>query len=163
MAKKKKNKMAIRQLTEPRELVGTWHIHATNFSMWLSGKRDNPKFIYRETDSPHVLLDTVSYTTKSGHTKTIKGKDTYDSETGVYTWRGTYLLRLVSSKWRVLFIDKNQGIAIIAFEKSLLTSSGIDIISRHKTFDRTSLKSSFSKQPNDYGLSEEQYHSLTWL
>ena len=118
-------------MNEPLEqfLPGQWRIVASSFPMWTLGKRIDPMFTYgfiSESDNKLVFSDDVSYITKRAKQKHIRGIDTYDKTTGVFTWRGRGLLKLFKSTWRVCAHGKNY--LIIEFSRSLVTPSGIDIV-----------------------------------
>jgi hypothetical protein len=63
-------------------LPGEWEVRATNFPMWLTGKKLTPQFVYKVASTdPLVLYDAVNYRTPTGSTKYIVGKDTLVGET----------------------------------------------------------------------------------
>ena len=78
------------------ELEGTWEIKGTNFPMWLSNKRKNPRITYKQTEKQVVeLLDLVEYEVNN-KTKQIKGVD--HVKDGKFIWRGLGILRILSSR-----------------------------------------------------------------
>lgn len=109
------------------ELEGTWHIVATTFPMWLSGKRTSPTFTY--TRRGDVLEDDVAFRTGSGGTKHIRGIDTPTGPTA-FEWRGNGLMRLLSSRWQVTHLAEDRTWAVITFDKTLFTPAGVDVITR---------------------------------
>ena len=49
-----------------------------------------------------------------------------------FIWQGKGLKSLLSSKWRILHYNQKYQIAILAFDKTLFTPAGYDVISRNK-------------------------------
>jgi hypothetical protein len=117
--------MAVSPLTLT-DLSGRWHIVATNFPMWLDGKRMRPTFNYAVRDGG--LEDIVEYE-QGGRTKRIVGFDRpHDATNRAFTWRGRGLLFLFASRWTVLHHDAEW--MLIGFEKTLATPAGADLVSR---------------------------------
>lgn len=149
------------------DLQGRWFITRSNFPMWLTGKKTNPTFNYSTAVDRHgrpVLLDRVE-SLKRGAPDTIRGVDTPgDDEPGAFCWRGTGVLKLLTSRWRVLLLedtraeafeartgfavlspqratrDRNDGAAplqflIVQFEKTLFTPAGYDVVCRRPVPD----------------------------
>ncbi len=146
-------------------LPGAWIVAATNFPMWLSGERRNPRFEYGLISrEPLVLSDDVTYTTgpgkKAGEQKHILGRDTFHGEE--FVWRGTGLLKLFTSRWHVAGVSDDGSIAAIHFSKSLGTPAGVDILVRDGS-SVPELRAIIAHATDDYGLSLEQFASLTWL
>lgn len=114
-------------------LAGTWLIHSTNFPMWLKGDKTNPTFNYTVTtdkDGAEILLDEVKYQ-KDGKTKTITGYDYPDeADAMAFVWRGKGVLGLVKSHWRIALLDTEKQWAVVVFESTLFTPSGMDVIGR---------------------------------
>lgn len=112
------------------DLLGTWHVHYSNFPMWLKGNKTQPKFIYSNYDSANRRFDdTVEYL-QNGNSKTIKGKDAVlDEHNTKFLWRGNGLLFFVTSKWEIIEVEND--LALIYFKKTLFTPEGYDVISRY--------------------------------
>lgn len=141
-----------------KKLPGKWQIKATNFPIWLSGKRHQPTITYGLIEKrPLSFTDLVEYRTSKGKVKSIVGVDTV-LETDI-EWRGNGLLNLLRSRWEIVHLDDN--VLIIRFEKSLLTPAGVDILVRECTekMDFGGIKCSVET----FGLSKVEYCSLTWL
>lgn len=151
------------QRTFAETLPGTWVIAATNFPMWLTGDKTRPRFTYELiSDDPLVLSDDVSYV-QAGPTpeeKHILGQDTFDG-TG-FTWRGRKLLKLFASHWQVTGLSDDGTIAVIHFTKSIATPAGVDVIVREGS-DLSELRRTIAHATEEYGLTPEEFGSLTWL
>jgi hypothetical protein len=154
-------------LTAPDEhqladlLPGKWKIVATNFPMWLNGERADPTFEYTvRSTSPLVLGDDVTYRTADGTEKHIRGVDKWHGSG--FVWRGTGLTRLVTSSWSVPGVSKAGTIAAIRFAKSLVSPAGIDIIVRDGV-DFPEPRAAVASESERFGLSAEDFASLTWL
>ncbi len=142
-------------------LPGTWSVAATNFPMWLDGRRHNPEFAYETIDGDELMFaDTVSYTTADGEPKTILGTDRLRGDE--FVWRGQGLLKLVKSRWQVVGADDAFDIAVIRFSRSRLSPAGIDVIVR-KNADVPAVRSTVAHATDQFGISAEDFASLTWL
>ncbi|WP_353950181.1 hypothetical protein V6K52_11060 [Knoellia sp. S7-12] len=108
------------------ELEGTWHIVATTFPMWLSGKRTSPTFTY--TRRGDVLEDDVAFRSDEKN-KHIRGTDTPTGPTS-FEWRGNGLLKLLRSQWQVTHVADDNSWAVTEFAKTLFTPAGVDVITR---------------------------------
>jgi hypothetical protein len=146
--------------TLQRVLPGRWTVKATNFPMWLSGERRDPTFEYVTLrDDPLVLADEVTFTDPEGKTKTIRGVDRWDGQG--FTWKMNGLRgALVKSRWEVAGV--RQGLVVLRFEKSVVTPAGIDVIVG-EGLDASELRSVIAADPASFGLSLEEFASLTWL
>lgn len=117
------------------DLEGKWFINQSNFPMWLKGYKTSPTFNYTivKKKKGTFLMDRVEYV-KNGKAKSINGIDKPLSASNTeFIWRGNGILRILKSKWKILYIDTKSQWAIIYFEKTLFTPEGYDIISRNKT------------------------------
>ena len=147
-------------------LPGVWQIAATNFPMWVSGERKAPTFRYEIlTKNPLKLSDTVSWSTPTGIVRSLHGIDTWHN--GGFRWRGKKLLSLVSSRWNIASIDDDGAIAVLRFSRTRVTPAGIDIVIRQN--DSTTeesmrtMRAAVAADPTAYGVSTEEFASLTWL
>lgn len=139
------------------ELEGTWEIKATNFPMWLSNKRKNPRITYKQTEKQVVeLLDLVEYEVNN-KTKQIKGVD--HVKDGKFIWRGLGILRILSSRWQVVTIKGD--VLVIRFEKSLMTPAGVDILVK-KGSKVPNLQQRVSANHEGFGLTAEEKETLRW-
>lgn len=142
-------------------LPGTWTVAATNFPLWLSGERTEPSFSYELIgENPLVLSDDVGYLDAEGQEKHILGTDTVKRHE--FVWRGKGLLRLAKSHWHVAGASDDGTVAAIRFSKSAVTPSGIDIIVRSGTH-HPELRALIARSTELFGLSPEDFGSLTWL
>ncbi len=142
-------------------LPGRWTIAATNFPMWLTGERLEPNFTYGLiSDSPLVLSDEVEYSTAEGERKSIVGQDTWRH--GEFVWRGKGLLKVAKSHWTVSGSSEDGNVVAIHFSQSLVTPAGIDIILREGA-EVQELRAMIARDTERYGLSPEDFGSLTWL
>ena len=142
-------------------LPGTWTIKATNFPMWLTGDRLEPRFSYGlVSENPFVLTDTVSYSTPAGETKTIVGTDREAGDG--FVWRGKGLMRLFASHWSVSGASPDGDVLVVRFEKTLATPAGLDVIVREGVEVRE-LRATVARNTEHFGLEPEDLASLTWL
>ena len=151
------------QRTFAEILPGTWRIAATNFPMWLKGDKVDPQFTYGLVSSdPLVLSDDVSYTELGDEPaeKHILGLDTWNGDE--FVWRGRKLLRLFASHWSVGGLSDDGTVAVIHFTKSLATPAGVDVIVREGT-EHPELRAMIAHATEEFGLSPEEFGSLTWL
>lgn len=142
-------------------LPGSWTIRATNFPFWLNGDRVNGVLNYElKSVSPLVFGDLVTYNKPDGTEKRIAGMDKYTGES--FVWRGNGMLKLLASHWAVTGASDDLNVLAIQYQKSLVTPAGIDIIVREgHTADEA--RSLVALRTDQFGLSAEQFASLTWL
>lgn len=115
-----------------QSLSGKWHIHLTNFPMWLKGDKTHPTFNYSLAKKGEVqgLRDEVSYL-KKGKLRSIIGFDSPVSGSDTqFIWRGKGILSLLKSAWEVRYVDPTHEWVLIQFEKTLFTPKGYDVISK---------------------------------
>jgi hypothetical protein len=142
-------------------LPGTWSVAATNFPIWLDGRRHNPEFTYERVDGDELTLaDTVRYTTTDGEPKTIVGRDRLRGDE--FVWRGRGWLKVLASRWQVVGADGAFDIIAIRFSRSRLTPAGIDVLVR-KDASVPSVRSTVAHATAQFGMSAEEFASLTWL
>lgn len=143
-----------------RLLPGRWTVKATNFPMWLSGERLNPTFEYGLLrDQPLTLSDRVTYLAPDGKEKSIVGTDRWTGRGFTWTMRGIAGL-FVKSRWEVA--GACEGLAVIRFEKSLATPSGVDVVVAEGA-DARDVRTVIAADPSAFGLTLEEFASLTWL
>ncbi|MCU1423070.1 MAG: hypothetical protein JWN36_2721 [Microbacteriaceae bacterium] len=154
-------------MTEPTEeqlarlLPGVWSIGATNFPMWLRGDRLAPTFGYElQRESPLVLGDTVTYFTREGAEKSIRGVDRFRH--GEFSWRGRGVLWLFRSRWRIAGIDDERRFAVVRFSRTLATPAGVDIIVPQGS-DAGELRRWVAEGATSVGLTTEDFASMSWL
>jgi hypothetical protein len=141
-------------------LPGRWTVKATNLPIWLSGERRDPAYEYVTLrDDPLVLADEVTYTEPDGKTKSIRGVDRWNGSG--FTWkmnglRGTF----VKGRWEIAGI--RQGLVLLRFEKSPVGPAGVDVLVA-EGLDASELRSFIAADPASFGLSIEEFASLTWL
>jgi len=151
------------QRTFADTLPGTWIVAATNFPMWLTGERIDPRFTYDLVSrEPLVLSDDVSYTQvgEEPEEKHILGHDTWKGDE--FVWRGRKLLKLFASHWSVTGMSDDGTIAVIHFTKSLATPAGVDVIVREGT-ELSGIRATIAHGTDEYGLTPEEFGSLTWF
>ncbi|MFR3685683.1 MAG: hypothetical protein ACLTXM_11690 [Enterococcus sp.] len=139
------------------QLDSTWEIKGTNFPMWLTDKRKNPRITYKRTEKNAVeLLDLVEYEV-NGKTKQIKGIDRLVGDQ--FVWRGIGIMRILSSRWQVVTIKGD--VLVIRFEKSFITPAGVDILIRRGS--RTpNLRERVLEHYESFGLTVAEIETLQW-
>ena len=143
-----------------RDIQGKWLIQASNFPMWLSGKRLNPSITYQGIpNESEKLLDLVEYQKRNGKRKSIVGIDTVVQKG--FEWRGKGILKLLRSHWSVA--GMSETILVIRFEASLVTPAGVDVLIKDDTQKKTDLKEILANSLEEFGLTSEEFASLTWL
>lgn len=142
-------------------LPGTWTIAATNFPMWLTGERGEPRFTYGLVSrQPLVLSDEVAYLNAVGESKQIIGNDTWKG--GEFVWRGKGILRLFTSRWTVAATSADGAVVVIRFSKSLATPAGVDILTREGA-TVPELRAMVAHATEEFDLTPEDFASLSWL
>jgi hypothetical protein len=144
-----------------RLLPGDWNVAATNLGYWLSGKRSKPTLSYELLSSnPVTFTDVVSFATAAGESKSIVGVDRFAGRG--FVWRGKGLLRVVTSRWAVSGANDEGSVLVIKYDKTVLTSSGIDVIVRSGVVV-PEVRSIVATGADGFGLSLEEFASLTWI
>jgi hypothetical protein len=139
-------------------LPGSWRIHATTFPMWLGGKRSHPTITYTPLSGAGLVLrDEVSYRTRSGATRRVLGTDRYQQND--FLWRGRGPLRVLSSRWRVVWVSEDDEVLVVTFDRSLVTPAGTDVLGRGDD-DRPGLRARLAETAV---LGPDQLDRLTWL
>ena len=134
---------------------------ATNFPMWLAGDRLNPHFTYGLLgDAPLSLSDDVSYTTREGEEKHVLGTDRWKQD--AFVWRGKGLLSVAKSRWSVIGASSDGSIVSIRFERTVATPAGIDVLVRDGV-DQPELRTLVAHNHEQFGLTTEEFATLTWL
>lgn len=143
-----------------RDIQGKWLIQASNFPMWLSGKRLNPSITYQGIpNESEKLLDLVEYQKRNGKRKSIVGIDTVVQKG--FEWRGKGILKLLRSHWSVA--GMSETILVIRFEASLVTPAGVDVLIKDDIQKKIDLKEILANSLEEFGLTSEEFDSLTWL
>ena len=142
-------------------LPGSWNLRATNFPTWLTRERTTPKFGYElVTESPLTLKDDVSYLTPDNQEKHVFGVDKWGHD--VFVHRGKGRLALSRTRWSVSGANDASTVLAIRVEKTLTAHGGIDIIVRDG-IELPELRSLVARGTEQFGLSAEDFASLTWL
>jgi len=145
----------------PKILPGAWNVRSTNFPMWLSRERKSPRFSYDlVSENPLTLRDDVSYFTADNQEKHIVGTDKWAHDH--FVWRGKGLLTVARSRWSISGANDASTVLVIRFEKTLFSPAGIDIIVREGV-EIDELRSLIARNTEQFGLSAEDFASLTWL
>lgn len=140
-------------------LPGTWRISATNFPIWVNGSRRDPEFEYvLKTEVPLILDDRVHFTDERGRRRTVAGTDRRVGDH--FVWKGVGALSLLRSHWHVASLTDD--VLVIHFEKSPVTPAGTDIAVRAGT-EHPELRRRIAGDPVGFGLTIEQFASLSWL
>lgn len=149
---------------DAKKLEGGWHVLASNFPMWLEGKKSSPNFIYRVLpgSSPVELDDTVAYT-EGGRRETIEGTDTQDpAAPSHFTWRGRGLLAAFASDWVVVAEGPDARWLVLYFTPTIATPEGVDVIARNPTLSDEDAKAITRLLENDPFL-QQKARALVWL
>ena len=142
-----------------RLLPGKWVVKATNFPMWLGGRRDATFEYGLVRESPLTLTDRVAYIDLDGKPKSIVGTDKWTGHGFTWSMRGIGGL-FIKSRWEVA--GAREGLAVIRFQKSIATPSGVDVVVAEGT-DAGSLRTTIAADPAAFGITIEEFASLTWL
>ena len=129
------------------QLDGTWEIKGTNFPMWLTDKRKNPRITYKRTEKNAVeLLDLVEYEA-NGKTKQIRGMDRLVG--GQFIWRGIGIMKIKGD------------VLVIRFEKTFVTPAGVDILIRRGSRS-PNLRERVLEHYKSFGLTDKERDTLQW-
>lgn len=142
-------------------LPGTWRVAATNFPMWLAGDRLDPTVTYEVlAQSPLVLGDEVVFRGPDGEEQRLVGQNRWRQ--GRFVRRAQSRLRLSRSRWTVSGCSDDGTIAVVQFESSRAIPDGVDVLLRDDVYE-PELRRVVARATETFGLSPEQFGSLTWL
>ena len=141
-------------------LPGVWNVRSTNFPMWLTRERKSPRFSFDlVSENPLTLRDDVSYFTADNSEKHVLGTDKWAADH--FVWRGKGL-KVRRSRWSISGANDASTVLVLKVEKTVLSPAGIDIIVR-EGIEIDELRSLVARNTEQFGLSAEDFASLTWL
>ncbi len=113
----------------PSQWFGTWFVVRSDFPMWRDPRNVDATLTYGPVaGAPDRMTDRVSYV-RDGRARRIQGTNTVDPVARSHlTWRGAGLLAWVTSRWCAVALG--DGLAVIAFSKTLFTPCGVDVLCR---------------------------------
>ena len=136
-------------------------MRSTNYPMWLTRERKSPRFTFELiSPSPLTLRNDLSYFTRDNLEKHIVGVDKWARDSLVYRGRG--LLWVLQTRWAVIGTNTDETVLAIRFEKSLASPAGIHVLVREGA-DVDELRSLVARGAEQFGLTAEDFASLTWL
>lgn len=142
-------------------LSGTWTVVATNFPMWLDGTRHSATFAYELLRTEPLTLGTsVTYLDEEGAEHRDLGRSTWRRDR--FVWRGTGLRRLFGNRWQIAGTSDDGALAILRFERSLLTPAGVDVLARADSPHREPRRV-VARATEEFGITPEEFASLSWL
>ncbi len=131
------------QPPSPEQLFGQWFIIHTSLPFWRDKR--NIKIAYSALSSPprptDPINDTTTYQTlKSEKLKTVQGVNTLaqSEQQGVWDWRGSGWVKVVSNHWEILGHGCREGGGdagrwiVIHTQKSFFTPAAVHVYSRSK-------------------------------
>ncbi len=141
-------------------LPGTWRIAATNVPVWLDGSRLEPTFTFELVDTdPLVLADDLAFRTPDHEEKHILGRNVWRGD-AFHARRGG-ILRLARGRWTVSGASADGTIAAIRVDASTVRAAGVDILVRSEV-ERPELRTLIARDTVRYGLTLEEFASLSW-
>ena len=145
----------------PTILPGVWNVRSTNFPMWLTRERTAPRFTWDlVSENPLTLRDDVSYFTADNQEKHVVGTDKWAHDHFVF--RGKGLRKLARGRWAIIGSNDDKTVLAIRVERTPFSPAGIDIIVREGV-EIAELRSLVARGTEQFGLSAEDFASLTWL
>ena len=101
----------------------------------------------------------MAYVDADGKQKSIRGTDRWNGRGFTWKMRGIAgLFVRAGGRSRACA----QGLAVIRFEKSIATPSGVDVVVGEGV-DASELRTVIAADPASFGLTLEEFASLTWL
>ena len=100
----------------------------------------------------------MHYTDGRGRARTIVGTDRWNGDH--FVWRGGGALSLLRSHWHVASLVDD--VLVIHFERSRVTPAGTDVAIRAGS-EHPELRRRIAADPSAFGLTVEQFASLSWL
>lgn len=143
-------------------LPGTWAVAASNLPLWLDGERREPGCTFEVVSTdPLVVSDDIVFTTPEGEERHVAGTSTLRTD-GRFKRRGSGRRRFLSATWSVSGASEDGTIMAIRYAASRVVPEGIDIVVREGSH-YPELRAMIAHTTTDYGLSPEDFGSLTWF
>ncbi|KAH9817868.1 hypothetical protein DFH28DRAFT_888926 [Melampsora americana] len=126
-------------MIELKDLIKTWFIISSTFSMWKGKKNVKIRYsILKDDESNLILNDQVEYQSKGNDQKKrlIKGIDEPMNENQLieWNWNGKGILSIFKTNWNILFYTSfliqtdDDDHLIVYFDSTLFTSNGLDLL-----------------------------------
>jgi hypothetical protein len=142
-------------------LPGTWNVRSTNSPLWLDSEHTSPRFTFTlQRESPLTLREDVSYLTAEGTEKHVFGVDKWGHDEFVRHGKGLRSLR--RGRWSIVGANDASTVIAIRSHRTLVRHAGLEILVREGV-DVAELRSLVARNTEQFGLSAEDFASLTWF
>ena len=122
------------------EWMGSWHMAYSNLKMWTDGKKLRANYVYTpiagggkefsDVMRGEEVVDGSIDPPKTKPTAMDGTNKQHEKEPNKFTWRGTGWLRLVTLDWRIVYYNRDAGVAATCFTKTFYSEAGCNIIVR---------------------------------
>jgi hypothetical protein len=110
--------------------------------------------------SPERVSESLTYSTHGGQEVTVESVNKLMG--GVFISHGSGLARISTSRWTISGVSDDGLVAIVRFEKTRLSAEGVNVLVRDGEA-RPSLRSEVASATDHFGLSLEDFASITWF
>ena len=142
-------------------LPGVWNVRSTNFAIWLTRERTSPRYSFElVSDNPLVLRDDVSHFAMDNQEKHVVGTDKWVDDH--FVRRGKGFAAFTRARWTVTGTNDDHSVVAIKFEKTRFSVAGINVMVREGV-EIGELRSVVARNTEQFGLTPEDFASLTWL
>jgi hypothetical protein len=139
-------------------LPGTWNVRSTNSPLWLDSEHTSPRFTFTlQRENPLTLREDVSYLTADGAEKHV---DKWADDGFVRHGKGLRSLR--RGRWSIVGANDDSTVLAIRSHRTLVRHAGLEVLVREGV-EIAELRSLVARNTEQFGLSAEDFASLTWL
>jgi hypothetical protein len=136
-------------------------MRASSLPIWLSGLTYPPTYTFSVIrELPDRIAESLTYSTRGGQDVTVESVNRLIG--GAFVSRGSGLALLSTSKWSISGLSDDGVVAIVRYEKTRLSAEGVNVLVREGHV-RPSLRSEVASSTEQFGLSLEDFASITWF
>ncbi len=138
---------------------GNWHVVASSFKIWTSGKYSNPGNEYSnfKVKNKKLRFDDMLTFYKGEKKMKLPGKLVQKNPDKLdYIWHGKGLFFWMKSKWKVVASDADGQWVVLYSTKTAMSPQGMDIMSRRKNMSEKEIKDILSHVDKIYIKKEPQ-------
>ncbi len=141
-------------------LVGEWHIGASNIADWVNGARRDALLSFAiEQETPLVVKEEQVYIVKDDKERRVSLTNRFSH--GQFVSKGRGIIAGMS-RWTIGGIDADNGILIVRMTHARGGQDGLIVLIRNDT-PAEELRTIIAHQTDELGLGPEDFASLTWV
>lgn len=142
-------------------IPGSWRVLATNMKYWVNPVPRVPRFHFEMASTASLAFaERLEYMGPDGKVRTVVGHTQWAD--GVFVWRGTGLRKPLTGQWSVSGVSDDASVMCLRHHKTMLVAAGFSVLVREGV-DASELRSDVANHAEAYGVTMEDFASLTWL